>query len=173
MDFAALVHRLKRFFEERQVRWALAGAFALHAWGITRATADLDLVVEERVKEDLRRLLAADGYEELYVSEGFSNHVHAQPEWGRLDFIYVDAHTADVLFPRARPMPVLPGVEAPVPRPEHIAAMKVLAMKNDPSRTFQEMADIQSLLRVPGVDRAEIQAYFERHGLGKRFDEID
>ena len=141
--------------------------------GITRATGDLDLVVEERVKEDLRRFLAADGYQEVHVSDGFSNHVHPDLEWGRLDFIYVDPHTADVLFPPARSMTVLPGIEAPVPRPEHLAAMKVLAMKNDPSRTFQEMADIQALLKLPGVDRAEIKGYFDRHGLGKKFDELD
>jgi len=51
--------------------------------------------------------------------------------------------------------------------------MKVLAMKNDPSRTFQEMADIQALLRLPGVDKGEIKGYFERHGLGKKFEELD
>jgi hypothetical protein len=164
---------LKRFFEERGVRYALAGAFALHAHGITRATGDLDFVVEERVKDELRRSLASDGYEEVHVSDGFSNHVHPDLAWGRLDFIYVDPHTADVLFRGAHPMAVLPGLDAPVPRPEHLAAMKVLAMKNDPSRTFQEMADIQSLLRLPEVDRAEIKGYFERHGLGKKFAELE
>jgi hypothetical protein len=34
--------------------------------------------------------------------------------------------------------------------------------ENDSSRTFQEMADIQFLLRLPGVDTEEIRGYFER-----------
>jgi uroporphyrin-3 C-methyltransferase len=34
--------------------------------------------------------------------------------------------------------------------------MKVLAMKNDPERTFQEMADLQFLLRLPEIDRDEM-----------------
>jgi hypothetical protein len=173
VDFAAVLSQLKRFFEQHQVRYALAGAFALHAHGITRATGDLDFVVEESGKESLRRFLGELGYDELYVSEGFSNHLHRDGALGRLDFIYVDPHTADRLFSAAQPMPVLPGLDAPVPRPEHLAAMKVLAMKNDPSRTFQDMADIQALLGLPNVDKQEIQGYFDRHGLGEKFAELE
>jgi hypothetical protein len=46
-------------------------------------------------------------------------------------------------------------------------------MKNDPTRTFQEMADIRFLLTIPGVDRREIQDYLERQGLKGRYDEIE
>jgi hypothetical protein len=60
-----------------------------------------------------------------------------------------------------------------VPRPEHLIAMKVLAMKNDPGRTFQEMADIRVLLQYPGVDLEEARQAFESHDLAERFDEIE
>jgi hypothetical protein len=45
-------------------------------------------------------------------------------------------------------------------------------MKNDPSRTFQEMADLQFILGLAGVDVGEIRKHFERHGLLERFDEL-
>jgi hypothetical protein len=61
----------------------------------------------------------------------------------------------------------------PVPKPEHLVAMKVLAMKNDPGRTFQDLADIRILLMLPGVDREEIRHYFEQHGLRERFDDLE
>lgn len=61
----------------------------------------------------------------------------------------------------------------PVPRPEHLVAMKVAAMRSDPARTFQEMNDIRFLLNLPGVDRAMATRYFERHGLRDRLDEIE
>jgi hypothetical protein len=64
-------------------------------------------------------------------------------------------------------------VTAPVPRPEHLAAMKVQAMKNDPRRRLRELADIQFLLGLPGVDAREIRGYFERAGLLDRYDELD
>ena len=50
--------------------------------------------------------------------------------------------------------------------------MKVHAMKNDPTRTFQEMADIQFLMKLPGVDRDQIREYFEESGQAERFHEL-
>jgi hypothetical protein len=60
-----------------------------------------------------------------------------------------------------------------VPRPEHLAAMKVHAMKNDPERSLQEMADIRFLLTLPGVDRDAVRERFERAGLADRYREIE
>lgn len=65
------------------------------------------------------------------------------------------------------------GLGVRLPKPEHLAALKVFALKNDPGRTFQEMADIRFLLQVPGVSRPEVRQYFARQGLEERFDEIE
>jgi len=45
-------------------------------------------------------------------------------------------------------------------------------MKNDLERTFQEMADILFLLRVPGIDEEEVKRYFEKQGLIEKYHEI-
>jgi hypothetical protein len=45
-------------------------------------------------------------------------------------------------------------------------------MKNDPARTFQEMADSRFLLQLPQVNREEVRAQFERHGMQERFDDL-
>ncbi|MHB8872611.1 MAG: hypothetical protein ACYC8T_02895 [Myxococcaceae bacterium] len=172
MEFAKVLGEVTRFLEERGYRYGLAGAFALHAYGLMRATADLDFVVEHRAKEDLLRFLDGLGYERLHLSQGYSNHVHPLASLGRLDFIYVDSQTAELMFGAARQVAFLSGKHVPVPKPEHLAAMKILAMKNDPTRALQEMADIQFLLGLPGVDEDEIRRYFERHGMQERFDEI-
>jgi hypothetical protein len=173
VDFAAVLAQLARFFEERRIRYAIAGAFALHAHGLSRATADLDFVVEDSAQSDLLAFLDGLGYERLHVSAGYSNHVHAEGSRGRLDFIYVDPDTADRLFQDARRTAILPRIEVPVPSPEHIAAMKVLAMKNDPSRTFRELADIQYLMTLPDVSTEKIRAQFDRHGMLDRFHELE
>ncbi|MGI5863517.1 MAG: hypothetical protein ACOX6T_15885 [Myxococcales bacterium] len=172
MNFARVLQQIARFLDERGYRFGLAGAFALHGYGISRATADLDLIVEARAQPELLAFLDSLGYERLHVSEGYSNHLHPLETLGRLDFIYVDEQTAERVFGSAHRVSVFPGLEVPLPSPEHLAAMKILAMKNDPSRVFQEMADIQALLRLPGVDRDKVRAQFERHGLLERFDEI-
>jgi predicted nucleotidyltransferase len=171
VDFARVLDTVTRFLDGRGFRYALVGAFALSAYGLSRATQDLDFAVDADARRDLISLFESLGYETLYCSEGYSNHVHRLSGLGRVDCIYVGEPTATSLFERATAAPIL-GRTIRVPRPEHLAAMKVLAMKNDPSRTFQDMADLQFILGLPGVDVGEIRAHFEQHGLLERFDEL-
>ncbi len=67
---------------------------------------------------------------------------------------------------------MLGDVAIPVPRAEYLAAMKIHAMKNDPERSFQEMADISFLLHLPEIDEDEVKGYFEKQGMGDKFHEI-
>jgi hypothetical protein len=39
------------------------------------------------------------------------------------------------------------GAEVPVPRPEHLAALKVVALKNDPDRAFRDQEDLRFLVQ--------------------------
>jgi len=171
VDFIRVLDTVTRFLDERGFRYALVGAFALSSYGMNRTTQDLDFAVDSAARGDLVSFFESLGYETLYCSEGYSNHVHPLPALGRVDCVYVGEPTATRLFESAGPVPIL-GRTVRVPKPEHLAAMKVLAMKNDPSRTFQEMADLQFILGVPEVDVAEIRSHFERHGLLGRFDEL-
>ncbi len=172
VDFSRVIGELAGFLEREDARFALAGAFALHAHGLSRATSDIDFVTEARIREPLVAFLESLGYETLYTSRGYSNHVHPDAAMGRVGLIYVDGETAERLFGKAGATLRLGGHVLRAPRAEHLAAMKVHAMKNDPSRTLQEMADIRYLLQLEGVDEEEIRGYFERAGLPEKFDEI-
>jgi hypothetical protein len=100
VDFERVVTMVADFLENHGHPFALAGAVALHAHGITRATADLDLVTVREAQGPLVVSLEGAGYETLYRSEGYSNHVHADPLLGRVDVIYVDSETSRRLFGR-------------------------------------------------------------------------
>lgn len=167
-----MIETVSGFLEERGLRYAVIGGMALAAYGLPRTTVDLDFVVDASAREPLASFLESLGFETLHTSPGYSNHRHPDPAKGRLDFVYVRGETAGQLFASLRYLPGPRGQEIPVPKPEHLAAMKVLALKNDPSRTFQEMSDIRFLLALPGVNRGEIQTYFERQGLEDRFHEL-
>lgn len=167
-----MLETLGEFFEREGIRFAVVGAFGLAAYGRARATADVDVATETRAQARLVAFLESLGYDTLHVSEGYSNHLHGDPCLGRVDVIYVDGDTARRLFDGCRTLLRLGERAIPVPRAEHLAAMKVHAMKNDPSRTLQELADIRFLLTLPGVDAAEVRGYFERAGLAERFDEL-
>jgi hypothetical protein len=167
-----VVEAVAGFLEREGAPFALAGAFALHAYGLSRATTDLDFVTDSGARDGLIAFLESLGYETLYASPGYSNHMHPEPAMGRLDFIYVNGDTSRRLFSARGATLRFGSLELPVPRAEHLAAMKIHAMKNDPGRTLQEMADIRFLLQLPGVDGEEIRGYFEKAGLGEKYDEI-
>jgi hypothetical protein len=161
-----------RLLDEHGHPYAVVGALALHAWGQSRATFDLDLVTASAAQADLVNLLQTLGYETLHLSPGYSNHQHKDADWGGIDVVYVDAETAARLFPACPLRLKLGDREAPVPRAEHLAAMKVQAMRNDPSRLLPDLADVQYLLRLPGTDRAEVRGYFEKAGLLDWYDRL-
>ncbi|NIM01880.1 MAG: hypothetical protein GTN57_13295 [Acidobacteria bacterium] len=172
MNFSKVIGEVAGFLDRENVPFMLAGAFALHAYGLSRATSDLDFVTEASVREPLVKFLESLGYETLYASPGYSNHLHPETEMGRVDLIYVEGETARRLFDDPGTSFRLGGLTLRVPRPEHLAAMKVHAMKNDPDRTLQEMADIRFLLQLDGVDEDEVRQYFGKAGLDDKFDEI-
>lgn len=173
VDFAATIDRIEALLAPGHWRWAVAGGVALAAYGHPRTTLDVDIVAERAAQEVLIPAVEALGYKTLYVSDGFSNHRHDDPAWGRLDVIYVNAVTADQLFASTRELPGPGGRRIPVPKPEHLIAMKLQAIQNAPERTWQDLADIGYLLKVKGVDRIAARSYFDKAGLMERWDEFE
>lgn len=173
MDFAAVLRSVRSLLEEHGYRYALIGGLAMAAYGLPRTTLDLDLVVDAAAQDALVRGLEELGYETLHRSAGYSNHAHDDPAMGRVDLVYVRDETAEKLFAARREVPGPAGRTIAIPSPEHLAAMKVLAMKNDPARTFQELGDIRHLIAVAGADREEIRRQFARHGLENRYRELE
>jgi len=172
LDFEKVLRCIASFFEQEELPYGVVGAFGLFAYGLARATQDLDFITVIDSQEKLLAYLESLGYTTEHVSTGYSTHLHRDPEMGRLDFIYVTGDTRTHLFEKINTTLILEGLSAPVPRPEHLIAMKVLAIKNDPERTFREMADIQFLLGLPEIDEEEVKEYFRKHDLMEIYFEI-
>ena len=172
MDFGRVVETLAEFFEREKLPYAVIGAFGLHAYGLTRATIDVDFVTDAAAQPRLVGFLEARGYETLYVSPGYSNHLHPNADLGRVDLVYVSGETSRRLFADTKLFSIA-GRALPVPRPENLAAMKVHAMRNDPERRHQELSDIRFLMGLPNVDREEIRAYFVAAGMEELFDDLE
>ena len=173
MDFVGVFQTVSNFLDEKGIRYAVIGGVALASYGFVRNTEDLDLVVEASGQDAIIHFLESRGYKTLHRSTGYSNHLHSDPSWGRIDFVYMGQETSRKLFAESRIVKGSVGDSIPLPKPEHLAAMKVLAIKNDPSRTFQDLADIRFLITLPGVDRAEIRGYFERNGMQESLHELE
>jgi hypothetical protein len=173
LDFIAVLLLITKYLEENEYLYAVIGGVGLGALGMPRTTFDLDLVVESRAQEDIVRFLESRGYETLHRSSGYSNHEHPDEDFGAIDFIYVKGETVRLLFESVRLVEGPSGYRLPVPHPEHLIAMKVLAMKNDPKRVFREMEDIRFLMDTKEVDRERVRGYFEKHGLLNRFHDLE
>jgi hypothetical protein len=173
MDFVRVLNRIDAVLTTRGSRYALAGGVALAAYGHPRLTLDLDIVTEADAQDALVASMESTGYVTLYRSLSFSNHRHPDREWGRVDFIYVRGETAARLFAGVRIVPGPAGRPVSVPRPEHLIAMKVQAMKNAPERTWQEMVDISYPLTLDGTDRREAREYFAKASLLQRWEELE
>lgn len=173
MNFPRVATDIRRFLEAEGHLFAVVGGLGLHAYGVSRATFDLDLVTEAAAQPKLISFLESLGYQTLHRSAGYSSHQHTDPAMGRVDVIYVRGETRRRLFSEARERQVLPGFQAPVPRPEHLIAMKVHAMANDPDRKLQELSDIRRLLEAQALDRAEVRQAFAKRGMLKLYEELE
>lgn len=172
MNLKAVLLQLIQFFSKEEIDFALIGAFALHAYGYVRATRDVDFLVRGKDQDKIVMFLEALGYETLYRPKGFSSHHHRIEWFGRIDFVYIEGETGETILSEARPLLILENLSIPVVRPEHLIALKVFAMKNDPQRAFREMADIQQFTSLPEIDRGEVREYFAKYGLLEKYDDL-
>jgi hypothetical protein len=171
MDVSRVLDLIRPFFENRAEPYALVGGLALLAYGAPRATFDVDLLAPRRTRDDLVAFLEARDFTTLSIQPGFSNHQHSDPALGRVDAIYVSGTTADAVFAGCAQKAITASVQAPVPRPEHLVAMKAQAFAKDATR-YSDLADLQFLLSLPGLDPVEARGYFESAGLAEYFDRL-
>lgn len=173
MDFERVLRLLSGFFEEASLDWGVIGGLAMAVYGVGRTTLDVDIVVDGEHQDRLIAFLESQGYRTLYRSTGYSNHLHSDPDLGRVDVVYLRGDTSRRVLSALTVRPGPGGAPIPVPRPEHVAAMKAFAIKNDPRRSARELADIRELLGAPGVDRAEVREYLARYGLEHLLERLE
>lgn len=173
MKFDAVLRTWKEFFEREGIRYALGGGLAVHAWGRSRTTYDIDFIVDGAERERALAFAESLGYRAFHISEGYSNHDHASEEFGRIDLIYIYGATADAIFDAAEPKASFGDVIVPVATAQHLIAMKLAAVKNAPRRMPIDMPDVEYLMKLPGIDRAKVREYFEKNGLLRIFDVLE
>jgi hypothetical protein len=162
---------LTEFFDREHLDFAVIGAFALYAYGYTRATRDIDFITRFENQQKTVTYLESLGFETLHCSNGYSNHLHTT-DGVRIDLVYVDGETADLIFKAAWTKSFFEDFELPVVSPEHLIALKLFAIRNDPDRKYRELADIKEIVRITNVDKAQIQEYFRKYSLEAYYHEI-
>jgi len=159
------------FFSQEGIEFAVIGALALHAYGYTRNTRDIDFITRTTFQARIISYLESLGFKTLHRSQGFSNHVLSIGPT-RFDFVYIDGQTAQSVFSRVISKQFSDDIKLPVVCPEHLVALKLHAIKNDPGRKYRELADIKELCdRVVFDGELLKRQVFEPLELGMFYDE--
>lgn len=162
VDLVASARLLRGFFREHNFPFALCGGLAMAAYGFPLPTFDFDIVTVAEAQNPLVSFLTSQAFELLHRSPGFSNHLHRN--LGRVDVVYVRGATAEAIFAAVRQVPGPGGEPFLAVSPEHLVAMKLAALRDDPSRLESEKLALAFLLRHGGVNRGAMRGYFERFG---------
>ena len=146
---------------EARIDHALIGGLALGGHGIHRATMDVDLLIEGSAKEQAKKALQRNGFK-LEAETDETLHFSG---YGNLDLLLANRTPSREMLKRAGTMVV---AEVKCVEPEDIIGLKIQAYSNDKNRTFQDKADIASLIeKYENLDWDRIRSYAEL------FDEWD
>ncbi len=175
MDFRLVLEKLLHSFEEHKIRYALMGGFALGAWGVPRATVDMDFLVDRNDMEKVEEIMKELGYECRYKTENVTQYISSLKIFGEVDFIHAFRTPSLDMLERVTEKKVFDkSVSLKVLRLEDLIGYKVQGMANDESRRALDLSDIESLLRLNAVDMdwSLIKEYFDLFGYNELFKEL-
>ncbi|MCM8776175.1 MAG: nucleotidyltransferase family protein [Candidatus Omnitrophica bacterium] len=133
-------------------RVILIGGQALGARGYQRVTLDLDFMITEQDYERLKPAMEREGYSEIVRTEIAVKMRAASDELIDIDFMFVDPGTFDGIRKEAS-QENFEGCNFWVPKPEHLIALKLHAIKQQPDvREMKDLNDIVELIRGNPID---------------------
>jgi predicted nucleotidyltransferase len=138
--------------KEKNISFILIGGHALNAYGLSRQTGDVDLVVRENYKEEWKNILTGLGYTVFNEHTAFVQFTPPDiTEWP-VDLILVDEETFTGLEKDARKEDI-DGTTILIPSIEHMLALKLHALKeNQPHRELKDIDDILGLAEQHQID---------------------
>ncbi len=152
--------------KKESISHALIGGFALAAYGVARATQDIDLLVDGSDKQKVKEIMIVAGFKVVHES----NEVLQLSGIGQLDILYANREASLKMLSHSK---VLNQFPVSVVSLEDLIALKIQAYVNDPKREFQDKADILALLQNnPDADYGIIKAYADMFGQWSAVEDI-
>lgn len=159
-------------FNERGIRAAAIGGFAMALSGAARNTEDLDFLVHRDDLPALDALMTGAGYARRFVSENVSQYASTDSALVSVDFLHAFRTISLAMLARARQVPILGGTRVmKVLEPEDIIGLKVQALANNPDREQRDLSDIAALADARGgrLDWGRIGEFFRLFKRDKEF----
>jgi Nucleotidyl transferase AbiEii toxin, Type IV TA system len=147
----------------------LVGGHALQAHGVVRQTVDVDCLVPDVRASSLEEILRSAGFTRLARTENFSRFRH--PTLGHVDVLFVDSPTFDQLSRQSLPYKV-GNATLRVPSLDHLIALKLHAIKNDPARELRDLSDIVDMVKRNSFSGDELRRLCMRFGPAGIWDKV-
>ena len=161
-----VLKRIAEMAEARGLSFIVVGGHALNAWGVSRQTCDLDLMVPENDFKKWKEMLRELDYLSPHEHEGFVQYgPPAQGAWP-LDLLVVNPSTFGKLR-QASASTSLDGVSCRIPSVDHLLAMKFHALKFVNGVTaLKYLQDVHALLArtARAVTDEDVRDLCLRHG---------
>jgi hypothetical protein len=146
----SVLQLLREISAKHRIPVLLIGGHALQAYGVTRQTLDVDVLVSEADATTMEAALQRAGYSPVARSEIFARYRHPSMVLADVDVLYVDNETATKMSQAAKPFAVA-ETSCLVPALPHLLGMKLHAIRTNPRREARDFADIVELVRAhPG-----------------------
>jgi len=164
MDFEKILPIVLSEFKKENIRYALMGGVAMAAWGVVRATVDLDCLVMHEDMEKIEKIMNKYSYRCVYKTENISQYISDVKIYGSIDFLHAFREISRLMIKRAVNKKVFSNqYEVMILLPEDLIGLKVQALANDPEREMKEKMDIEAIVSALAqkLDWKIIEKYYK------------
>lgn len=133
--------------------YALTGSFALKLYGIPRFSVNLELIADKRDREEVTAKLEKVNFHCCNKTEIYSRFESENDICGRVDCMFIHTRDGREMLARRRYATDSAAGAVPVAQPTDYIALKLISMANQPGGSFEDEADIRSVLELYKMDQ--------------------
>ncbi|MCB0339838.1 MAG: hypothetical protein KDD53_09550 [Bdellovibrionales bacterium] len=162
------------YVEDKDMPFIVIGGHAINAYGISRQTGDIDLLIQKSQKDKWVELLSRLNYKLGQNDDKFARFRHDQIGAWPIDLMLVDNDTFSKFLTDSS-WNTIGVAKVRLVSARHLALLKIHALKHyQEHRYVKDYTDLISLLRtgLTGISDLDLRAFCERYAGLKLYDKI-
>ncbi len=168
-----ILDQLTKLTKQSGIDFLLIGGHAVNVYGDRRQTADVDLLICEKHKQAIKKMVNQFNYDLINESSSFlqfkPDHIDKWP----LDFLMVDENTFDQLLQDSNQVEIGGEEKVSLPSIKHLIALKLHALKQAVGkRRNKDLFDIITLIDAGNLLLSDVEALCQKYATEEEYKEI-
>ncbi len=175
MEYPTVFDLIATEFKKAGIDYILIGGFAVNAYKYGRSTKDIDFMIAEEDGPKASEILQRAGFKEFHKNENFLRFDGGQRYGWIVDLVFTNRQTLSQLIEHGGTAQIV-GQTIPVPSIEHLIAMKLHAIKQQPEkRRSKDLLDIAQLIEINKIDfkNPKFREFFLKFGTPELYKQIE